>query len=80
MTGSCLSCILTQEFQSPIVVVSCVYICHQFQRNEVARTHKINLRGDEIKIRSLKVHNRKYKLLKVVSNMRVMFSLFYALR
>ena len=51
MTGSCLSCILTQGFQSPIVVVSSVYICHQIQGNEVARTHNINLRGDEIKIR-----------------------------
>ena len=62
MTGSCLSCILTQGFQSPIVVVSCVYICHQFQRNEVARTHNINLRGDEIKIRYVIVNINYLKL------------------
>ena len=44
----------------------------------MVRTHNINLRGDEIKIRPFKERNRKYKLLKVVSNMHLMFPLFYA--
>lgn len=62
MTGSCLSCILTQGFQSPMVVVSSVYICYQVQTNEVARTHNINLRGDEIKIRYVIVNINYLKL------------------
>lgn len=45
-----------------MVVVSSVYICYQVQTNEVARTHNINLRGDEIKIRYVIVNINYLKL------------------